>query len=133
MTSDNINIVTSYNNNYKKKPVAKKQGNAQEKRAPTEKGGEARGFKCSRCGRCHQPRQCPAYGKTCKGCGGRNHFASECRSRKKFHAVEDTIESVDSLFIDCVSMDEINEENDTAEYDWYENIINILYYKYIIT
>ena len=32
------------------------------------------------CGSKHQPRQCPAYGKTRYKCGKRNHFAAVCRS-----------------------------------------------------
>ena len=34
----------------------------------------------SNCGSKHQPRQCPAYGKTCYKCGKLNHFAALCRS-----------------------------------------------------
>ena len=36
--------------------------------------------KCSRCGRHHQPRRCPAWGKTCGKCRGANHFATMCRT-----------------------------------------------------
>ena len=35
---------------------------------------------CRNCGFKHQPRQCPAYAKTCCKCGKRNHFAAVCRS-----------------------------------------------------
>ena len=35
---------------------------------------------CSRCGRTHKPRQCPAFGQQCKKCHGRNHFARVCRT-----------------------------------------------------
>ena len=35
---------------------------------------------CRNCGSKHQPRQCPAYGKTCYKCGKLNHFAALCRS-----------------------------------------------------
>ena len=34
------------------------------------------------CGSNHQWRQCPAYGKMCKACGKKNHFAKKCRSNK---------------------------------------------------
>ena len=37
---------------------------------------------CKYCGSSHQHRQCPAYGKTCKSCGKKNHFAKRCRSNK---------------------------------------------------
>ena len=37
--------------------------------------------RCDKCGTTHRPRDCPAYGKDCYKCGGRNHWASVCRSR----------------------------------------------------
>ena len=36
---------------------------------------------CRYCGQQHQQRQCPAYGKICRKCGKKNHFANVCRSR----------------------------------------------------
>ena len=44
---------------------------------------------CSRCGRSHKPRQCPAYGQRCKKCQGFNHFASVCRKGSSAHLVEE--------------------------------------------
>ena len=38
---------------------------------------------CKYCGTNHQHRQCPAYGKTCKSCGRKNHFAKKCRSKSQ--------------------------------------------------
>ncbi|GFO10750.1 polyprotein [Plakobranchus ocellatus] len=38
---------------------------------------------CKQCGSEHRPRQCPAYGKTCHKCKGKNHFATVCRSGQK--------------------------------------------------
>ena len=35
---------------------------------------------CQYCGLVHKPRSCPAYGKSCRKCGKRNHFATVCRS-----------------------------------------------------
>jgi hypothetical protein len=53
---------------------------------------------CSRCGRKHAIRRCPAYQQTCKKCGKRNHFATVCkttvfnpvnqRNNKMVHATE---------------------------------------------
>ena len=37
---------------------------------------------CKYCGSSHQCRQCPAYRKTCKLCGKKNHFAKKCHSGK---------------------------------------------------
>ena len=38
---------------------------------------------CRYCGKQHVPgsKHCPAYGKECYGCNGRNHFRSQCRRR----------------------------------------------------
>ena len=36
---------------------------------------------CKYCGSNHQRKQCPAFGKTCKSCGKKNHFAKKCHSR----------------------------------------------------
>ena len=41
---------------------------------------------CRYCGSVHALRQCPAYGKTCAGCGKLSHFKKVCWSRKD-HAV----------------------------------------------
>lgn len=38
---------------------------------------------CSRCGRSHPPKSCPAYGKYCNFCHGINHFAKVCRRKKQ--------------------------------------------------
>ena len=37
---------------------------------------------CKYCGSSHQCRQYPAYGKNCKICGKKNHFAKKCQSGK---------------------------------------------------
>ena len=43
---------------------------------------------CKYCGGSYAPRQCPAYGKTCTGCGKMGHFKKVCRSRRD-HAVHE--------------------------------------------
>ncbi|XP_044745087.1 uncharacterized protein LOC123306952 [Coccinella septempunctata] len=41
---------------------------------------------CKYCGYKHDfKKKCPAFGKTCASCQGRNHFASVCKSRTKNH------------------------------------------------
>lgn len=35
---------------------------------------------CNRCGLVHQRNQCPAYGKQCLKCSGKNHFSRMCNS-----------------------------------------------------
>ena len=38
---------------------------------------------CSYCGYHHEGRGCTAYGKDCRSCGKKNHFASMCRTGNK--------------------------------------------------
>ena len=38
---------------------------------------------CPKCGTRHEPRSCPAFGKTCNNCKKPNHFAEVCRVKKK--------------------------------------------------
>ena len=38
---------------------------------------------CKNCGRAHAPKSCPAYGKTCHGCGKQNHFMKFCRQKPR--------------------------------------------------
>ena len=38
------------------------------------------------CGKSHAPRQCAAYGKLCRKCGGPKHFASVCLGGVVWHA-----------------------------------------------
>ena len=50
---------------------------------------------CRFCGGSHLRRQCPAFGKICKKCGGKNHFSKSCLSRSgKYvnHVEEDELE-----------------------------------------
>ena len=37
---------------------------------------------CKFCGRSQSKGECPAFGKTCHHCGGKNHFESKCRSKR---------------------------------------------------
>ena len=38
---------------------------------------------CQKCGRSHAVKSCPAFGTICKKCGGKNHWASVCRTKPK--------------------------------------------------
>ena len=35
---------------------------------------------CKFCGHSHDEGECPAFGKTCDECGGKNHFRTVCKS-----------------------------------------------------
>ena len=47
---------------------------------------------CKFCGQTHilKKEECPAWGKTCKNCKKKNHFAAKCQQRKKLHAVQES-------------------------------------------
>ena len=53
-----------------------------DKTAATRRQQLAHTDQCARCGLKHVPSQCPAYGKICKVCKLKNHFARMCLSRK---------------------------------------------------
>nr|XP_037269644.1 uncharacterized protein K02A2.6-like [Rhipicephalus microplus] len=52
---------------------------ATEKRYLHRTQGRKAPVQCCKCNRRHEPRKCPAFGKICRACAGRNHFAVCCR------------------------------------------------------
>lgn len=56
---------------------------------------------CRWCGSEHKPRQCPAYGKYCSFCGGRNHLEVVCEKKNNVDEIYDYGEFIDDtgLFI----------------------------------
>ncbi|KAK7933984.1 hypothetical protein WMY93_004880 [Mugilogobius chulae] len=74
-------------------------------------------YSCKRCGNRHEPRQCPAYGKKCAKCNGKNHFAKQCLAKGKPKAVR-IVEETDlseTFFVGMVSCDadtSVKKEND---------------------
>ena len=68
---------------------------------------------CGKCGYKHEPCNCPAFGKVCKNCNKRNHFAEKCKS-KKIHEVYDN-DSDSDIFLNSVeTKDQLN--------DWKVNV-----------
>ena len=72
---------------------------------------------CKYCGRSHAPRQCSAFDKFCRKCGGSNNFASVClngrssaRSPASSRRPVYTVESGETcgLFIGVVNVGEID-------------------------
>lgn len=59
-------------------------------------------FTCKYCGKTHEPRQCPAYGKVCTICHKRNHLVSVCQQARrkayrdqKVHTMQDRHDTYD--------------------------------------
>ena len=76
---------------------------------------QQRNLACTRCGKQHKPRDCPAFGKTCMSCRGKNHFAAVCK--KKLVNSVDREEEVNSLYVASIN---INKDNNA---EWYETIV----------
>ncbi len=88
-------------------------------------------YQCKRCGTKHKYKDCPAFGKSCRKCGAKGHFASQCFSQqstpnpsyeapvkgrqKKVHAVDENEEMLQDLFIGTLSVD-------SCELSWYEEL-----------
>ena len=101
---------------------ARKKGGRYKKATsmPTQSSDDKREYNtpvCKYCGRSHAPRQCSAFGKVCRKCGGSNNFASVCLkgrssarspapSRRPVHTVESGEPS--GLFIGTVYVGEID-------------------------
>ncbi|KAK7096049.1 hypothetical protein V1264_005395 [Littorina saxatilis] len=72
-----------------------------------EKASRQTNHKCIKCGKTHEKRNCPAFGKTCYKCGYKNHFATHCKSKKKVHAMQehdtDTEEEEEDLYVSALS------------------------------
>ena len=69
---------------------------------------------CEYCGQHHEPRKCPAYGKTCNKNAKRHHFASVCRSaryRKRVNMLHEDTES------------SVNEDEDDETYMYIDQLL----------
>uniref|UniRef100_A0A1B6H477 CCHC-type domain-containing protein n=1 Tax=Cuerna arida TaxID=1464854 RepID=A0A1B6H477_9HEMI len=70
-------------------------------------------YKCLKCGTEHTRANCPAYGKICKKCGQKNHFAVGCQANKNksqpkrtVHETKVGLEEVEDLFISALFQDD---------------------------
>ena len=96
---------------------------------------------CRYCGSQYDIGRCPAYGKLCKKCGKRNHFAKVCLSsqvnemnaRDSSQSNKESIKGVDNLFIGTVNSEEkstnhsLTQEEKTrhkVEMCWKQNNLN---------
>ncbi|KAJ8341966.1 hypothetical protein SKAU_G00129500 [Synaphobranchus kaupii] len=98
------------------KHVGKRAPSKRKEQKPTQSTAhDSKG--CERCGNRHMPKQCPAFGKDCRKCGGRNHFAKCCFSKKKVQLVEQLSDSEEDdgppLFCDAATV-----EGDLSRDEW---------------
>ena len=112
----------------------------QQKKPPSKKskassGGRTKNqYDCTRCGRKHGPKQCPAYRKECSKCKRKGHFAEQCLSKgntdssskrsskqnqtpgpkKKFHEATADSEGSEADFSEY-DTDEVTVQDDSVE------------------
>lgn len=55
---------------------------------------------CGNCNRKHEPRRCPAYGKTCDKCSKPNHFSVVCRSQSQQKTQQRSVATVNQIDFD---------------------------------
>ncbi|XP_049870365.1 uncharacterized protein LOC126369844 [Pectinophora gossypiella] len=76
-------------------------------------------FHCKRCDTTHRRKSCPAFGKECKNCKKKNHFAKCCRC-KKVETVTKECEKEESSEEDVDTLRVSTCEADIDTEDWYE-------------
>ena len=62
---------------------------------------------CRYCGRQHEPRKCPAYGKECSFCHKLNHFSSVCQSRLLSKLTGNSVKQVRDIHTDIDDDEEV--------------------------
>ena len=65
---------------------------------------------CGKCRNNHALRKWPAFGKDCRNCGGKNHFAKCCYSKKNVQLVEKKSDKEDdeaTIFVDSIEEEQI--------------------------
>lgn len=95
-TTDDVNTVDKHSEAGHRSKSRTRQSARQDNRQ-----GNAR-RKCKYCGREHEMKKdaCPAYGKTCNKCSGKNHFASVCKSRSEKHSQVCNVDDEELLAIE---------------------------------
>ena len=74
----------------------------------------------------HACRQCPAYGKSCKLCGKKNHFPKKCRSNKSHNSKGSASDKHKSLKYHEVNLDQ--EFSDDGQIDEITSKVKSMYY-----
>ena len=114
----NVNIVRSNGARKKEKPISLTSDRNYRQSYPKKKQPETEKQRaCGRCGSVHGF-QCPAFGKICKSCGRKNHFAKKCYYRAtNVHNINETYEnpsdseSAEEFFVDSVEKTHIKTES----------------------
>lgn len=62
---------------------------------------QAKKYRCRQCNWLHGPTSCPAYGKSCRLCNKKNHFAACCRNNPQVAEVNDDAADFDVLSVNA--------------------------------
>lgn len=88
-----------------------------------------RNYKCKNCNYSHDYGKCPAWGKFCNICKGKNHFAPVCSQKnKKLHVVtfpNENYNGEEHFYINMISEQKLSYEvknNNSADSSWLEKI-----------
>jgi hypothetical protein len=66
---------------------------------------------CGQCGGTHKPRQCPAFGKFCAKCHGKNHYARTCKVPQRQLFTPHRTPSAKVNMVDPLPQDKSTEDN----------------------
>lgn len=74
---------------------------------------------CRFCGFDHMKGKCPAFGKDCGACGGKNHFRSKCTKKEVNLFSSNSAMKMNDLFIGIISQKEDSPQGWFKSYDVY--------------
>lgn len=83
---------------------------------------------CQKCGRQHEPRQCPAYVALCHKCGKSNHFSKVCRTvggkrdNFKTKTVNNIESEMDSLYIGMIHSNGQKAVSHSKDSKWFKTV-----------
>ena len=96
-------------------------------------------FKCRNCGKYHEKKNCPAFGKKCHNCNKMNHYKTVCKSNrvntnrqgqkqdhktgfsKRIHEVKNNDEEDNEIFLSELIINSLNKNTNTNE--WLTDIL----------
>ena len=77
--------------------------------------------RCGRCGPVHGFKNCPAWGKLCLKCRGRNHFKNYCKTKTVKEIIESE-EGDDEYVMDTVAVGNIDKADNEYESEWFSTV-----------
>lgn len=88
-------------------------------------------YECSRCGKRHGPKSCPAFKQKCSKCKRKGHFADMCRigkNKKKVHLVEESSDNEsdnEEFYVNTIQTNKDDAKNWIEEIDIEQVKVNV--------